>query len=101
MATLSFIHVFDLNALKIVFGYQTKKNHSNQPKHKNAFEIQLAFNWIMDVIRGLPAHPGGMVGGAVGVGGSVGTGVGSSTVRDEKKKKQPVINIFVINTESA
>lgn len=64
----------------------------------NAFQIQLAFSWIMDAIRSLPAHPGGMVGGGVGVGGSVGTGVGSSTMRDKKK---PVINISVINTESA
>lgn len=59
----------------------------------------------MDVIRGLPAHPGGMVGGAVGVGGVVGSGVGSCTVRDKtkqnKKHKKNVINIFVINTESA
>lgn len=91
----------------LVFRYQTKKkkNHSHQPKHKNVFQIQLAFSWIMDVIRGLPAHPGGMVGGAVGVGGVVGSGVGSCTVRDKtkqnKKPKRTLINIFVINTESA
>lgn len=44
--------------------------------------------WIMDVIRGLPAHPGGMVGGAVGVGGVVGSGVGSCTVRDKTKQNK-------------
>lgn len=75
-------------------------NMSHQPKHKNAFQIQLAFSWIMDVIRGLPAHPGGMVGGAVGVGGVVGSGVGSCTVRDKtkqnkKRKKKKMLSTYL------
>lgn len=68
-------------------------------RHK--LQPQQILNWqrrTTRVMKLLPAHAGGMVGGGVGVGGSVGTGVGFTTTTNTNKLKIP-INTVVINTE--
>lgn len=43
-------------------------------------------SWCAECVSDSPAHPGGMVGGGVGVGGMVGARVGFTTVRNKKSR---------------